>query len=54
MQLTVRTLCLLIAVILFAIAAFGFDIRGVSLLGLGLAFFAASFLLPDTIVGRRP
>jgi hypothetical protein len=53
MQLTIRTLCLLIAVILFVIAAFGVDIRGISLVALGLAFFAASFLVPDTTLGRR-
>jgi hypothetical protein len=55
MQLTVRTLCLLIAVILFLIAAFGVDVRGISLVALGLAFFAAGFLVPDSVLGsRRP
>jgi hypothetical protein len=54
MQLTVRTLCLLIAVILFVVAAIGVDVRGISLVALGLAFFAAAFLVPDTVVGRRP
>ncbi|HEV7811150.1 MAG TPA: hypothetical protein VGO64_11150 [Candidatus Limnocylindrales bacterium] len=54
MQLTVRTLCLLIAVILFVVAAIGVDVRGLSLTALGLAFFAAAFLVPDTVVGRRP
>ena len=53
MQLTVRTLCLLIAVILFVIAAFGVDVGSISLVSLGLAFFAAAFLVPDTVVGRR-
>ena len=53
MRLTVRTFCLLIAVILFVIAAFGVDVRGISLQALGLAFFAAAFLLPDTVLGRR-
>jgi hypothetical protein len=53
MQLTVRTLCLLVAVILFVLAAVGVDVRGISLVALGLAFFAASFFVPDTIVGRR-
>lgn len=53
MQLTVRTLCLLIAVILFAVAAFGVDVKGVSLTALGLAFFAGSFLVPETVLGRR-
>jgi hypothetical protein len=56
MQLTIRTLCLLVAVILFLVAAFGVvDLKGISLIALGLAFFAASFLLPDTVLGaRRP
>lgn len=53
MQLTFRTLCLLIAVILFVIAAIGVDVRGVSLITLGLAFFAGSFLAPDTALSRR-
>jgi hypothetical protein len=53
MQLTIRTICLLIALILFIAAAIGVDFRGISLLAAGLAFFAASFLLPDTILGTR-
>jgi len=53
MQLTFRTLCLLIAVILFVISALGVDVRGISLVSLGLAFFAGSFLVPDTILARR-
>jgi hypothetical protein len=54
MQLTFRTLCLLIAVILFVIAALGVDVRGISLVALGLAFFAGSFLVPETRLSRRP
>lgn len=53
MQLTIRTLCLLIAVILFVVAAFGVDVKGISLTALGLAFFAGSFLVPETMLGRR-
>ena len=53
MTLTFRTLCLLVAVVLFVLAAFGIDVRGVSLVALGLAFFAASFAVPATTVGRR-
>lgn len=53
MQLTYRTLCLLIAVILFALDAFSIDIRGISLVSLGLAFFAGSFLVPETRLNRR-
>ena len=53
MQLTIRTLLLLIAVILFIVAALGVDIRGISLAWAGMAFFAASFLVPDTVLGTR-
>lgn len=53
MQLTIRTLCLLSAVILFVVAAFGVDVKGISLTALGLAFFAGSFLVPETMLGRR-
>lgn len=52
MQLTLRTLCLLIAVILFVVAAIGIDVRGVSLVALGLAFFAGSFVVPDRSLSR--
>ena len=54
MQLTARTLCLLVAVILFLIAALGVDVRGIGLQSLGLAFFAAAFLVPDSLISRRP
>jgi hypothetical protein len=54
MQLTIRSLLLIIAVVLFLVAAFGVDVRGISLVALGLALFAAAFIVPDTIVGRRP
>jgi hypothetical protein len=54
MQLTIRTLCLIIAVVIFVIAAFRVDVSGISLVALGLAFFAAAFIVPDTVVGRRP
>ena len=37
--------CLLIAVILFVLAAFGVHVAVVDLLALGLAFFAAAFLV---------
>jgi membrane-bound ClpP family serine protease len=48
-----RTLLILIAVIIFALAAIGFDVRGVSLTALGLAFFAASWLVPEGVFTRR-
>ena len=53
MQLTVRTLCLLIAVILFVLTAVSVDVKGISLAWLGMAFFAGSFLVPDTVLSRR-
>jgi hypothetical protein len=53
MALTFRSLLLLIAVILFVLAAVGIDVSGVSLLPLGLACFAGSFLVPDRALGRR-
>jgi hypothetical protein len=53
MVFTVRTLLLLIAVILFVIAAIGVDVRGISLTALGLAFFAGAFIVPDTALNRR-
>jgi hypothetical protein len=53
MTLTVRRLLLLIAVILFALAALGVDVRGLNFVAAGLALFAASFLASDTVVGRR-
>jgi hypothetical protein len=52
MQLTVRSLCLLIAVILFVLYALSVDVKGVSFLGLGLAFFAGSFVVPETRLNR--
>ena len=53
MQLTVRSLFLLIAVILFVAAAIGSDVKGISLAWLGMAFFAGSFLVPTTVLGNR-
>ena len=53
MTLTIRSLLLLIAVILLIVAALGVDVRGISLGWLGLALFAASFLVPDTVIGNR-
>jgi hypothetical protein len=55
MRLTLRTILLIIAVVLFVVAAFGVDVRGLALIPLGLAFVAAAFLVPDTLLGaRRP
>jgi hypothetical protein len=53
MQLTIRSLLLLIAVIVFIVYALGVRTGDVSLLGIGLALFAGSFLVPDTTLTRR-
>jgi hypothetical protein len=53
MSFTLRMLLLLIAVIIFVIAAFGVHLGDVSLTALGLAVFAAAFLVPDTALGPR-
>jgi hypothetical protein len=53
MQLTIRSLLILVAVILFVVDAVGVWTGDISLLGLGLACFAGAFLAPDTIVGTR-
>lgn len=52
-QLTARTLCLLVAVILFVLAALSVDVKGISFVDLGLAFFAGSFLVSDRTLARR-
>jgi hypothetical protein len=53
MALTVRSLLLLAAVILFVLAAVGIDVSGISLVALGLACFAGSFVAPDRALGGR-
>ncbi len=52
MNLTFRSLLVLIAVILFVLAAFGVDLGEISVLALGLACFAGAFLVPETSLGR--
>jgi hypothetical protein len=51
MTFTTRTILLIVAVVLFLLAAFGIGIGGISLLALGLAAFAAAFIVPDLPVG---
>lgn len=53
MNLTIRSLLLLIAVILFVITALGVRTGDVSLAWLGMAFFAGAFLVPDTVLSNR-
>jgi hypothetical protein len=43
--LTLGSVCLIVAIILFILAAFPLPTRGVSLMAIGLAFFAAAFLV---------
>lgn len=45
MKITASRILLLIAVIIFVLATFGVTFTHVSLVPLGLAFFAASFLV---------
>ena len=53
MSLTFRTVLLLVAVVLFVLAALGVEAGTISLLALGLAAFAAAFVVPDTALSRR-
>ena len=53
MVLTFRSLLLLIAVILFVVAALGVDISSISIVDLGLACLAGSFLVPDREIQTR-
>jgi hypothetical protein len=53
MRLTVRSILLLVAVVLFVLAAVGVDLGTLALVPLGLASFAAAFIVPDTVVGTR-
>ena len=47
MNLGLSSILLLIAVVLFVIAALGVSVGSVSLVTVGFAFFAASFLVGD-------
>jgi hypothetical protein len=53
MRLTLRTILLIIAVVIFLVAAFGVDVRGLALIPLGLAFVAAAFLVPEGLISLR-
>ncbi len=43
----VRSLLLILAVICFIVSALPLDIRGIDITAVGLAFFAAAFLVDD-------
>ena len=47
MNLGLRSILLLVAVVCFVLAAIGIGFGEISLVPLGLAFFAAAFLLGD-------
>lgn len=47
MNLGLRSILLIAAVICFALAAIGTDVGTIALVPLGLAFFAGAFLLGD-------
>ena len=53
MALTFRSVLLLIAVVLFVLAAVGIDLGAISLVALGLACFAGAFIVPETALGTR-
>jgi len=53
MSLNARSLLLIIAVVLFVLDALSISLGSVSLVALGLAAFAGSFLVADMPLGRR-
>ena len=52
MTLSLRSVFILVAVILFVISAFGFD-ANINLVAIGLAFFAGSFIVGDRGLTNR-
>jgi hypothetical protein len=46
-NLSLRSILLLVAVVIFVLAAFGVSLGTVGLVPLGLAFFAGAFLLGE-------
>jgi hypothetical protein len=54
-NLSIRSILLLVAVVIFVLAAFGVSLGAVNLVPLGLAFFAGAFLVDEGGFGRlRP
>ena len=53
MILSLRSLLLLVAALLFLLAAFGVSLGSVSIVSLGLALFAASFAVSDSAFGIK-
>jgi hypothetical protein len=52
-NLSIRSILLLVAVVLFVLAAVGVGLGTVGLVPLGLAFFAGAFLLGEGGLGIR-
>ena len=53
MNMSIRSIMLLVAVVLFVLAAFGIGLADISLTPLGLAFFAGAFLVSEGGLGVR-
>jgi hypothetical protein len=53
MNLGIRSILLLVAVVLFVLAAVDIALGDINLLALGLAFFAGAFLVGDGGFGVR-
>ncbi len=53
MNLSIRSILLLVAVVLFLLAAFGVSLGTISLVPLGLALFAAAFIVGEGAFGVR-
>lgn len=53
MNLSIRSILLLVAVVLFVLAAVGVSLGDVGLVPLGLAFFAGAFLVGEGGLGLR-
>ena len=53
MNLGVRSILLIVAIVCFVLAAVGVALGDISLIPLGLAFFAAAFLVGDGGFGLR-
>ena len=53
MNLSLRSLLVLVAALLFLLAAFGVNLGTVSIVSLGLALFAASFAVSDSGIGLK-
>ena len=47
MNMGIRSILLLVAVVLFVLAAFSISLGDISLVALGLAFFAGAFLVGE-------